>query len=231
MAQKVLIVEDEELIRNVLTMWLNGAGFDTFTAATARDGLRELYQQRPDLVITDVLMPGMDGYEFCERVREISDAPIMILTGLGKEEEKVKGLRMGADDYMVKPVSLDEFIARVEVLLRRPRLDSAPDTSSGRYTDGILTLDQNRHEILIKGEKVQLTPTEFKLLAFLIESPGKTRTFNEILDSVWDSPEYAPDVIKWHIAGLRSKIDEDADEDDQRIVTVRGIGYRYDPPL
>jgi len=228
-AQKVLIVEDEELIRNVLIMWLRGAGYETVESSTARDGLRELFQQRPDLVITDVVMPGMDGYEFCERVREISDAPIMILTGLGKEEEKVKGLRMGADDYMVKPVSLDEFLARVDVLLRRPRSDTGAD-SEGRYTDGILTLDQNRHEILVKGEKVQLTPTEFKLLSFLTEAPGKTRSFYEILDSVWGSPDYAPDVIKWHIAGLRSKIDEGAVDGGQHIVTVRGVGYRYDPP-
>ena len=119
MTETVLVVDDEESIREILTAWLEDNGYETYSSTNGLEALREMYQHKPDLVVADILMPEMDGYEFCKLVREVSEAPIMLLTALGKEQDKVKGLNMGADDYVVKPVGMEEFIARCGALLRR----------------------------------------------------------------------------------------------------------------
>lgn len=230
MAETVLIVDDEQSIREVLKTWLEEAGYQTFMGSNGVEALRELYQRRPDLIVADILMPEMDGYELCRLVREISEAPIMLLTALGKESDKVKGLNMGADDYVVKPVGMEEFLARVAALLRRRgRSNIAPSQERRGYSDDILTIDLDRHEVWIRGKQVEFTPTEFKLLTFLTERAGKTCGLREILIKVWDSPHYPFEVVKWHIARLRTKIEDDP-RNPKLIITVRGIGYRYDPP-
>jgi DNA-binding response OmpR family regulator len=137
---------------------------------------------------------------------------------------------MGADDYVVKPVGMDEFLARVGALLRRRSKNgvaAAPDQSG--YSDKVLRIDQDRHEVWVRGEKVEFTPTEFRLLCFLTDRGGKTCGLREILSRVWDSPHYPFEVVKWHIARLRSKVEEDP-RNPAMVITVRGVGYRYDPP-
>jgi DNA-binding response OmpR family regulator len=227
MAQRVLVVEDEKVIRELLESWLKEAGYETRAAGDGIEGLRELYQFRPDLVVLDILMPKMDGFEFCRLARQVSQASIIILSGLGKEEDKVKGLELGADDYVVKPVPMQEFLARVAAMLRRLAMSSESSDRGVRYADDVLTVDGDRHEVWVRGERVSFTPTEFRLLSFLTERAGKTCTPRQILDGVWDSPLYSSEVVKWHIASLRAKIEENSG-DPRRIVTVRGVGYRYD---
>ena len=229
MAETVLVVDDEETIREILTTWLEDSGYETYTSSNGIEALRELYQRRPDLVIADILMPEMDGYEFCRLVREVSEAPVMLLTALGKEQDKVKGLNLGADDYVVKPVGMDEFLARVGALLRRRgRSNVEPEEERG-YTDNVLRIDLDRHEVWIREQNVEFTPTEFKLLCFLTERAGKTCGLRDILSNVWESPYYPFEVVKWHVARLRSKVEEDP-KNPKLVVTVRGVGYRYDPP-
>ena len=230
MAETVLVVDDEESIREILSAWLEESGYETYTSSNGVEGLREMYQKRPDLVVADILMPEMDGFEFCRLVREVTEAPIMLLTALGKEQDKVRGLNLGADDYVVKPVGMDEFIARVGASLRRRSQSSvAIEEQNNGYSDEVTAIDLDRHEVHIRGQYVEFTPTEFRLLWFLTEKVGKTCGLREILSKVWDSPHYPFEVVKWHIARLRSKIEADP-RNPKLIVTVRGVGYRYDPP-
>ena len=228
---KVLVVDDEPPILELLVLWLEEAGYETCSASNGVEGLRELYQNRPDLVVADVMMPEMDGYEFCRLVREISKAPIMMLSGLGQEANKIKGLDLGADDYVVKPIGMDEFLARIAALLRRRRwAGTSTDRDDVRYADSVLNIDRDRHEVSVRGEKVDLTPIEFKLLCLLTENAGKTCELDEIRHRVWESQHYSSAVVRWHIASLRGKVEEDPSGLPQRIVTVRGVGYRYEVP-
>ncbi|MCH7626312.1 MAG: response regulator [Chloroflexi bacterium] len=229
MAETVLVVDDEESIREILTTWLEDSGYETVTSSNGIEALRELYQHRPDLVIADILMPEMDGYEFCRLAREVSEAPIMLLTALSKEHEKVKGFELGADDYVVKPVGMEEFLARVGALLRRRGKSTVTQVEQTGYRDSVLAIDLDRHEVWVREERVEFTPTEFRLLNFLTDRVGKTCGLREILSRVWESPHYPFEVVKWHIARLRSKLEEDP-RNPRLIITVRGVGYRYDPP-
>ena len=229
MAETVLVVDDEESIREILTAWLEDSGYKTYTSSNGIEALRELYQRRPDRVIGDILMAERVGYGFCRLVREVSEAPVMLLTGLGKEQDKVKGLNIGADDYVVKPVGMDEFLARVGALLRRRGRSKVEPEEERGYADNVLRIDLDRHEVWIREQNVEFTPTEFKLLCFLTERAGKTCGLREILSNVWESPYYPFEVVKWHVARLRSKVEEDP-KNPKLIVTVRGVGYRYDPP-
>jgi DNA-binding response OmpR family regulator len=230
MAETVLVVDDEESIREILTAWLEDSGYQTYSSSNGMEALRELYQRRPDLVVADILMPEMDGYEFCRLVREVTEVPIMLLTALGKEQDKVKGLNMGADDYVVKPIGMNEFLARVGALLRRRgRSSVAPPEETRGYKDAVVSIDLDRHEVRVRGQSVEFTPTEFKLLCLLTERAGKTCGLREILNKVWESPHYPFEVVKWHIARLRSKVEADP-SNPKLIATVRAVGYRYDPP-
>ncbi|MBM3945189.1 MAG: response regulator transcription factor, partial [SAR202 cluster bacterium] len=160
MADTVLVVEDEAPVRELLVTWLEEAGYAPRSASNGLEGLREVYQARPDVIVADILMPQMDGFEFCRLVREVTDAPIMFLTGLGEEARKVEGLNLGADDYIVKPVGMDEFLARITALLRRRARSSKANSEPRRYSDPILAIDFDRHEARLKGKTMDLTPTE-----------------------------------------------------------------------
>lgn len=223
-----MVVEDERPVQDLLVTWLDEAGYSACSASNGVEGLRELYQQRPDLVVIDILMPKMDGYELCKLVREISPAPIMILSALGNESDKVKGLELGADDFVVKPVGMEEFLARIEALLRRARLSgSLPQPKDLGYSDDYLSIDVTRHEVKVRGKPIDLTPVEFRLLDYLTQLAGHTCQLDEIRQDVWESRHYSAEVVRWHIASLRSKIERDP-RNPQRIVTIWGVGYRYD---
>ena len=226
MGDTVLIVDDEQAVRELLVAWLEDAGYETCSASNGIEGLKELYQHRPDLVVADIIMPEMDGYEFCRLVREASRAPIIILSGLGRVEHKIKGLDLGADDYVAKPVGMDEFLARVAALLRRSRWSEVAPARGERYVDDSLSIDLEGREVWLDGKRVELTPIEFRLLCVLTESAGKTCRPDEIRRRVWESAQISPEALRWHIAGLRGKIEEDP-KNPQRIVTAWGIGYRY----
>ena len=223
---KLLIIDDDDKLVEAVELYLNKAGYDIITAADGLQGIQQMYSQRPDLIILDVMMPTMDGWETCRRIREISDVPVIMLTARGQESDRVMGLKLGADDYVAKPFSLKELGARVEAVLRRTRL---PPPAQGRilYADDELVIDSERLEVNKGGERVQLTATKQRLLFYLAENAGRVLTNEQILEAVWGA-EYVDeaDYVKLYIWRLRQKIEEDSHQ-PQYILTERGIGYRF----
>ena len=227
--KKILVIEDDEDIRTVVATRLKRAGYDTTVAADGKDGLRHFYGDRPDLVLLDIAMPVMDGWQVLERLREVSDVPVLILTAAAQERDKLRGLRSGADDYITKPFSGEELLARVEVALRRG-VKSEAESGDTNYSDSEIAIDYPKHEIFVRGEPVELSPTEFRLLAVLTRSANQVLGQNQLLDQVWGR-EYVGslDVVRLYVGYLRRKIERDH-EAPVLIETVRGFGYRYRRP-
>ncbi len=227
MAATVLIVDDDGAVRDTLTRKLMREAFVVISAKDGLEGLRIFHSDHPDLVILDVVMPGMDGVTLCQRIREVADTPILMLSAQALSEEAiVEGLNAGADEYLSKPVRLNEFVARVRALLRRVEM-SSPDESEG-YDDGYLRIDLQHRHVYVKQEKVHLTPTEFKLLAVLLDNAGRVVPQRELLEQVW-GPEYVDDVYypRVYISQLRRKIETDP-ANPLYIVTEHRIGYRFE---
>ena len=223
---KLLIIDDDDKLVEAIELYMSRAGYDIVTAADGLQGMQQMYSQRPDLIILDVMMPRMDGWETCRRIREISDVPVIMLTARGQESDRVMGLKLGADDYVAKPFSLKELEARVEAVLRRTRLLS-PDEGRILYADDELVIDSGRLEVSKAGERVQLTATEQRLLFYLAENAGRVLTNEQILETVWGA-EYVneADYVKLYIWRLRQKIEKDP-RHPRYILTERGIGYRF----
>jgi DNA-binding response OmpR family regulator len=221
---KVLIVDDEVALVELLREWLEWGGYEVVTAPDGMSGLREFFKHQPDLAILDISMPGLNGFELCQRIREVSQAPVIMLTAKSQELDKVRGLNLGADEYLVKPLGRQELLARVGAILRRSHM--SPDESSNIYTDSVLTLDFAKHETFVRGQKVLLTATEYRILAYMIKHPDQVLTQQQLWDRIWGWNEGSLDSVKWHISCLRKKIEEEPDK-PQLIVTVRGAGYRY----
>ena len=169
---RVLVIDDAQADRRLLRDALEADGFEVEEAQDGQEGLRKLFADRPDVVLLDVLMPGMDGWTVCERIREFTETPVIMLTSLDREEEIVKGLELGADDFVSKPVSPRQLIARVKAVLRRAH-SHTDESDEFRYDDGDLVIDTVQHEVLLRGQSVELSPTEFKLLVSLAEAPGR----------------------------------------------------------
>ena len=202
---KVLLIDDNELDRKILCDVLTHGGFLVEQASDGMAGLRLLYEHRPEIVLLDVMMPLLDGWAVCVRVRELSDVPIIMITSLRSEEEMIKGLEMGADDFVSKPVSPSALLARVRAVLRRSKNPSW--TNEGLvYSDGRLVIDAVKHEVMLDGNIVDLTPTEFRLLATLAAAPKKLHTYSGLLTDVW-GPEYANDIdfLRVYVWRLRKK--------------------------
>lgn len=225
---KVLIVDDELAIRDALGRKLRREGFDVVLCGDGLEGLRAFHAERPDLVILDIIMPsGMDGLTVCRRIREVADTPIMMLSAQAvTEEDVIEGLNSGADEYLIKPVRLNEFVARVSALLRRGQI-AAPETDQV-YDDGYLSVDLHRRQVYVRGKKVHLTPTEFKLLAVLIEGAGRVVNQRDLLEQVWGR-EYIDDIYypRVYVSQLRRKIEPDA-ANPIYILTEHRIGYRFE---
>jgi two-component system KDP operon response regulator KdpE len=223
---KLLIVEDDANLVEALKLYLTTTGYDVASAGDGRAGLQRLFADRPDLILLDVMMPKLDGWEVCVRIREVSDVPIIMLTARGQEMEKVRGLQMGADDYVVKPFSLRELEARIESVLRRSRQAPSAD-SPVLYADEELVIDSERWEVCRRGKPVDLTATERRLLFFLAENMGRVLPTGRILERVWGE-EYLNEVdyVKLYVWRLRQKIEPDA-SNPTYIHTERGVGYRF----
>lgn len=224
---KVLIVDDEEAIRDSLSQKLTRAGFQVSTAANGLEGLRTFHTERPDVVVLDIAMPEMDGLTVCQRIREVAETPIMMLSAQAvTESDIIEGLNAGADEYLMKPIRGNEFIARVQALLRRAQM-TAVEAESG-YNDGYLSVDLQRRHVHVNGEKRHLTPTEFKLLAVLIENSGRVVPQRELLEQVWGK-EYVDDIYypRVYISQLRRKIEPDA-ANPTYIQTEHRVGYRFE---
>ena len=227
--KRILVIEDDEDIRTVVVTRLTRAGYETIAAADGKDGLRRFYGDRPDLVVLDIAMPVMDGWQVLERLREVSEVPVLILTAAIQERDKLRGLRSGADDYITKPFSGEELLARVEVALRRAGSVGEEAENTG-YSDSQVTIDFQKHEVFAHGEAVSLSPTEFRLLAALTKSANQVLSQDQLLDQVWGR-EYVGslEVVRLYVGYLRRKI-EINHEAPALIETVRGFGYRYRRP-
>jgi two-component system KDP operon response regulator KdpE len=228
MSPKVLLVDDSETERAFVTQRLLAAGYEVLGAANGREGLRALYKERPDIVVLDVIMPELDGWKTLEQIRDASDVPVIMLTERDTELERIRGLRQGADDYLGKPYSPGELMARMEAVLRR--------TGTGvevreLWDDGVIRVDFDSREVTVRGEPVELTPLEFRLLAVLTENAGRVLTHDRLLELVWgDANAVLRDQVKLYVAYLRRKIEEDP-ASPKLILTARGVGYRYQLPV
>ncbi len=224
---KVLVVDDESSIVNIISYNLKKEGYDVITAEDGEAGLELALSESPDLILLDIMMPKIDGYEVCRKIREKSNVPIIMLTARADEVDKVIGLEMGADDYVTKPFGNRELIARVKAHLRRSAAKDMPDTKGNIQTYGDMTIDFDRYEVTKRGEVINLTLREFELLTFL--ATQKTQIFNRetLLEKVWGY-EYFGDVraVDVTIRRLREKIEDDPGK-PRYIITKRGIGYYF----
>jgi len=230
MKARVLVVEDDKDISLGIRTVLGRNGFDVMSSADGKDGLRVFHDSRPDLVVLDIGLPTLDGWAVLERIRDLSDVPVLILTAHGNEADKVRGLHGGADDYLTKPFSNRELAARLEALLRRPRTGQP---QAEVYDDGSLQVNLGSREVRADGELIALTPTEFRLLAALIRHPGQTLTPDQLLKLAWNDPlGIGPDRVKFGIMRLRRKLGRDSEGSGlgSSIQAVRGFGYRYVAP-
>lgn len=224
----ILVIDDDEQIRQLVRSLMEQEGARVITAAEGESALREFYRHQPDLVIVDMMMPLMSGWEVCRRIRELSDVPLMMLTAVQGDQETVRALTLGCDDYVTKPFCPSVLVARVRVLLRRSQLEHQQQPNSG-YHDGYLTVDIDAQCVRVEGEPVQLTPTEFALLSFLVRRAGKLCTFAQIIDQLWPEgvggSEAAVHTFVWQ---LRQKLECDPQKPTY-LIGLRGRGYRFDP--
>ena len=222
---RIVLVDDDANLRHTLGYALRQEGFEVFAAEDGERGLEAFHQSRPDVVLLDVMLPNLDGFEVCRRIRKESDVPILMLTARDTELDKVVGLELGADDYLAKPFSTRELVARVRALLRRTRQPAAP--VGERLESAGLLLDAVRHRVTLEGREISLKPKEFDLLAFFMAHPGQVFGREQLLASVWGY-DFAGDsrTVDTHVKTLREKLDDDA-EHPLWIDTVRGVGYRF----
>lgn len=226
--QTILVVDDDPAQVKVIEMTLRSANYQPVTATNGEDGLKMFRLHQPDLVVLDVMMPDMDGWETCYRIRQISTAPIIFLTGRQTIDDKVSGLKLGADDYLVKPFLPDELLARVETVLRRTYRTRQPLSSLLRAGPDIL-INRAAHEVFVRGELRPLQPAEFTLLSLLAEHAGETLSVSTIAEALDISDrERHRDRVKWHIWKLRQSVEDDPKQ-PKLIVTEPGSGYRLEP--
>ena len=224
---RVLVIDDDDDIRGLVVELLRRFGLQVDQAADGRGGLRAFHQSPADLIVLDVSMPDLDGWETLERIRDLSDVPVIMLTARGAELERVRGLQGGADDYMVKPFGRQELIARVQALLRRTR--SSGDGRPEGYADDRLTIDFAQRAVTYTGRNVSLTPLEFKLLSAFVRHPRQVLSREQLLELVWGNAYgVSGDQVKLYVGYLRRKLDPES-PDAVPVETVRGFGYRYNP--
>lgn len=225
MTDTILIIDDDLTLIDLLGQSLGKAGYRVLSASNGIDGLQMLYKNHADLVILDVMMPRMDGWETCTRIREISDVPIVMLTAKDEEADALKGFQCGVDDYVTKPFSFAELTARVKAVLQRTG-KASPEAQKKVYVFGDLVVDVDNSHVTVRGKPVSLTPTEFQLLLTLAENAGRILSHEQLLSQVWGH-EYVgePGYVKRYIWYLRQKIEENP-SNPEYIITERGFGYK-----
>lgn len=224
--KKILVVDDEERMLRFIRLNLEHDGFQVIEAVKGHEALDKMRTGMPDLILLDVMLPDLDGFEVLKMVREISSIPIIMLTAKGEEDDRVKGLELGADDYVTKPFSPRELVSRVKAVLRRVEAEG-DDEEEVIDVDERLKIDFNRREIWVEGKLVKLRPTEYRLLYHLVQNAGWVLTYDQILSRVWgyeyrDEPHY----VRLYINYLRQKLEKDSTK-PKYILTERGIGYRF----
>ena len=222
MAKKILIVEDEENIRELLRLYLEREGYEISEAANGVEGLKKWKAESPDMLLLDVMMPMMDGWQVCRTIREESAVPIIMLTAKGETSDRVSGLEMGADDYIVKPLEMREVVARVRAVFRR----FGPE-DSGKIAFDKLVIDKQAYDLVVDGKRIDAPPKEIELLYFLASSPNRVFTRAQLLDDVWGF-DYFGDTrtVDVHIKRLREKLEGVSDK--WELKTVWGVGYKFE---
>lgn len=223
MPKKILIVEDEANIRELLRLYLELEGYTVLEAENGVEGIKKWKSDKPDMLLLDVMMPVMDGWEVCREIRAESDVPIIMLTAKGETADRVSGLEMGADDYIVKPLEMPEVIARVRAVFRRIAPDDAPE----KLSFDNLVIDKQAYDLVIKGKRVDAPPKEIELLYFLASSPNRVFTRAQLLDEVWGF-DYFGDTrtVDVHVKRLREKLEGVSDK--WELKTVWGVGYKFE---
>ena len=254
--QKVLIIDDDADLLQLASLIFKKAGAQVITAHDGLDGLSKFFTYHPNLIILDVMMPGSNGFDVCQRIRQVSDEPLIMLTALNQEQDMLQGLAAGADDFLSKPFNPDILLARSQTVLRRSQRSNGYNGSNGyrpsngngnnghnghngnngrsesatsfSYSDGYLSIDIEKHEVLIQGKRIKLTPVEFRLLVYLARNAGKLLTFEKILVNVWGN-EYRGSMEHVHvyISHLRKKVEQDARQPNY-IMTIHGMGYIFE---
>ena len=224
--KKILIVDDEERMLRFIRLNLEHDGFQVIEAQKGHEALDKMRTDFPDLILLDVMLPDLDGFEVLRMVREISNTPVIMLTAKGEEDDRVRGLELGADDYVTKPFSPRELVSRVKAVLRRVEVEGAADQDVLQVDDR-LKIDFSRREIFVNGQLVKLRPTEYRLLYHLVQNAGWVLTYDQILSRVWgyeyrDEPHY----VRLYINYLRQKLEDDP-ANPKYILTERGVGYRF----
>ncbi|MCW3051172.1 MAG: two component transcriptional regulator [Chthonomonadales bacterium] len=222
---KVLVVDDENPIVEAVAYNLRKEGFQALTASDAEQCLDIARSERPDLIILDVMLPSASGFDVCRMLRKQNDVPIIMLTARAEETDRVVGLELGADDYITKPFSMRELMARVKTVLRRTHVGTI--TTDSIVKAGNLTVDPNRYEVTLGDKRIELSPKEFDLLRFMATHPGQVFSRQSLLDRVWGADAYVEDrTVDVHIRWLREKIEVNASR-PERLLTVRGVGYKF----
>lgn len=224
----MLVVDDEPIVRDVLARYLRRDGFEVETAADGQAALNAVAARRPDLVVLDLMLPRIDGLEVFRRIRARDEVAVIMLTAKGTETDRVVGLELGADDYVAKPFSPREMVARVRAVLRRSSSAEHPVPDAARLVFDDLEIDPRTREVRVRGETVPLTPREFDVLHLLASSPRTVFTRDRLLDELWDTAfDGDPSTVTVHIRRLREKVERDPSK-PERLVTVWGVGYRFE---
>jgi DNA-binding response OmpR family regulator len=234
MSETILVVEDELVLRETLAYNLEKHGYEVHTAEDGRRGVELAREVQPDLILLDIMLPGLDGFEVCRLLRKDMNVPILMLTARADEVDKIVGLEVGADDYLTKPFSMRELLARIKALLRRVRMTreevaaEAQEESPQRLTFGNLVIDRDRCEVLLDGKSLDLRPKEYDLLVSLAQNRGRALSREQLMENVWDWDYTGGSrTVDVHIRWLREKIERDPGH-PVRIITVRSVGYRFE---
>ena len=225
--QKVLLIDDDADLLHLAGLLFKKAGAQVFTARDGLEGISKLFTCNPNLIILDVMMPGTNGFEVCQRIRQVSNAPIIMLTALNHEQEMLRGLESGADDFLSKPFNADVLLARARTVLRRSA-NGSTQNSNFQFNNGHLSIDIEKRHVVVDERRVKLTPIEFRLLVYMARNSGKVLTFNHILSNVWgDEYKGSVDYVHVYVSHLRNKIEEDA-KHPRYVLTVHGVGYMFE---
>lgn len=229
MAPQILVVDDETRYLHLIKVNLETGGYDVKCASNGEEALDMMSSNNPDLVILDIMMPKLDGFTTCERIRQFSNVPIIMLTAKGEEQDRVKGLNVGADDYVVKPFSATELVARVRAVLRRSRARPPAEAAAAASEPAGLQLDESTHQARLHGQPLDLTPVELRLLAALAAAPGRVFSRDQLLDRLHDDQRALSDrTVDSHVKNLRRKLERHGASPDA-IRSIYGVGYRFEP--
>ncbi len=225
--KRILVIDDEAVLLKLVEETFNRLGAQVYTASDGQEGLRQFYAHRPDLILLDLMMPHLDGWEVCRQVRQMSNVPLILLTAVNRDADIVRGLQYGADDYITKPFSPAILIARVQAALRRSPTGTAENLSD-YYSDGYLTIDLEKRRVLVNGKPVRLSRIEYKLLAYLLKNASRVVTFRQILAHVWGEEYHgSTDYVHVYISHLRRKLETNPAYPIY-IRTEHGVGYRFE---